>query len=436
MTERKPSATLPRLRVSSHSFADFSSHNMSNLTLRTVSSSTSTISTPSNNIRRIKQEQPFVEKKNDHHKKKAKSLRPSLKPEGAKASKKLLNLQQLRKSYAPPQPFVLHKPADMSHFDYLVFTKKQKSLKEKNAMAPQSLLLPSSPAEPLKPALPPVRLSQIKAWESAESVSCNRVFEYSKQDDELWFDDDSYDFGAEEEVSIDRGTDEWNEPSSSNEAIALIPELSRSELEVVSAHFKQLEMCSGVPNLDQYEREEKKALWAHAMQQSDDYEKMYSSNHTISGKRRVQVLQKRAFLQKLFGYSNNINTELTTNNSSYSSVDSSMSAQKAFHEDKEEICELLEQQQAYQQALEEVRERLVPSGSIKLGTDKQTPGIAYLEVDQSKLVDVTSHWLSSIYDRDGDVLLEEDDDDPEIVSAAMLHLKQCVREAADETMEE
>lgn len=434
MTERKTSTTLPKLRVPSHSFADFSAQNISNLTLRTVSSSTSTISTPSNNIRRVRQEQPFIEKKNDH-KKKSKTLRPEFKPE-AKASKKLLNFQQLKKSYAPTQPFVLHKPADMSHYDYLVFTKQHNTTRRSPVIAPQSLLLPTSPAEPVKPSLPPVRLTQIKAWESAETITSNRVFDYTKQDDEAWLDDDTYEFGADEEVSIDRGNDEWTEPSVPNTIIALIPELSRTELEIVSEHFDRLQRCVESPNIDDYEKEEKKALWAHAMQQSDEYEKLYTSNHTISGKRRVQVLQKRAFLQKLFGYSNNINTELTTNNSSYSAVDSSMSAQKAFHEDKEEICELLEQQQAYQQAIDEVRERLVPLGNLKLSSQNPTPEIAYLEVDQSRLADVTSHWLSSIYDRDSNMHVEEDDDDPDIVAAAMLHLKQCVRAATDVAMEE
>lgn len=432
MGERKPSATLPKLRVSSHSFADFSTNNISNLSLRTVSSSTSTISTPSNNIRRVKKEQPFVEKKNEHGKK-GKSLKPELKPK-ATASRKLLNLQQLRKSYAALQPFVLHKPADMSHYDYLVFTKKQDTHR-RNSIQPESLLLPTSPAEPLRPTLPPVRLSQIKAWESAEGISTNRVFDYTKQDDEAWFNDDTYEFGAEEEVSIDRGNEELTGPEAPDSIIGLIPELSKLELDIVLEHHERLQRCGVAPDLDEYEKEEKKALWAHAMQQSDEYEKLYSSNHTIAGKRRVQVLQKRAFLQKLFGYSNNINTELTTNNSSYSSVDSSMSAQKAFHEDKEEICELLEQQQAYQQALDEVKERLVPLGNLR--PQNPTPEVAYLEVDQSRLVDVTSHWLSSIYERDDQMLEEDvDDDDPDIVAAAMLHLKLCVRASTNETMAE
>lgn len=437
MTERKPSATLPRLRVSSHSFADFSAHNVSNITQRTVSSSTSVISTPSNNIRRVKNEQRFHEKPNHNQsgKRNHRAQKSEFKHEPAKTSKKLLNFQQLKKSQASSQPFILHKPADLSHFDYLIYTRKPNPVNEIPAIAIQSLLLPTTLAEPPKQLHPPVRQSQIKAWESAENITSNRIFDYTKPGEESWIDEDTYEYGIEEEVSIDRGTEEWAEPAATDGILVLVPELSRSELAIVSDIHTHVQQADVIPELDDLDNDEKSLLWAHARQQSEEYEKLYQSNHTMAGKRRVQVMQKRAFLQKLFGQLNNVNVEFTTNNSSYSCVDGSMSAQKVFHEDKEEICELLEQQQSFQSALEEVRERLLPSGTIKQ-TASSIP-LAYLEVDQLKLVDVTSKWLGSIYEREtNEMLVDEDDDDPNIVEAAMIHLKLCVQAETDETMGE
>lgn len=282
---------------------------------------------------------------------------------------------------------------------------------------------------------PPVRQSQIKAWESAENITSNRIFDYTKPGEESWIDEDTYEYGIEEEVSIDRGTEEWAEPAATDGILVLVPELSRSELAIVSDIHTHVQQADVIPELDDLDNDEKSLLWAHARQQSEEYEKLYQSNHTMAGKRRVQVMQKRAFLQKLFGHLNNVNVEFTTNNSSYSCVDGSMSAQKVFHEDKEEICELLEQQQSFQSALEEVRERLLPSGTIKQ-TASGIP-LAYLEVDQLKLMDVTSKWLGSIYEREtNEMLVDEDDDDPNIVEAAMIHLKLCVQAETDETMGE
>lgn len=403
---------LPRLRVTSHSFADVSSNKSSNVTQRTVSSSTSIISTPSNNIRRVQQRQAINARKNPG------DFRVS--GVSSNATKKLLNFQQLKKTITRPKAFVLRKPINMSKYDYTVFTRHGPEVSEDLAEN--------------DPLPPPIKESQIRAWESAEKISANIIFDHERSKEGFALDakdlDDSYDAG-DGETSIDRGKEGLPNEEKDN-IVTAIPGYTKGELQIVLDNYEKMQWSDHV-DIDQVIEDEHKALWVHRQQQSAAQERAFVACHTLSGKRKVQVFHKKEFLHKLFGYSNNVNHEYITNNTSYSAFDNVLNAQKAFHEDKEEICSLLEEEKAFEEALADTKERLQSSAT-------QEPKACEQEMDHSNLLDLTSSWLSSAYDRQ--VSLSEDSmqpdevEDPEMVTCTLSYLKQCVRDATEKAPEE
>lgn len=378
---------LPRVRITSQTLDNSSFGNVSQ---RTVSSS-SIISTPSNNIRRVQNARP----------KRPEDLRASGVQSTARTSKKLLNLLKLKKTHAPPKPFVLRQPVSMSKYDYSVFT--------------------GAVEEPM----PPVKESQVQAWESAEKISASIIFDHDVTSSDAFsifddagrdetFDDDSV--CAEAETSINRGV-ERTRPRAKR-LILSIPGYTRGELKIILDNYSQLQ-ASGGANFAHFAETEEKALWLHRQQQSAAQEKAFMAYRTLSGKRKVQIHHKKEFLHKLFGYTNNLNQEHITNNTLYSAMDNVANAQKAFHEDKDEIFQLLEADKEFKDTMVEAR----------AAYDNSTLNADYeAEYDPVQLSNITQAWLTKEYSRDGGMGLPHAGDDPEVLALTLAHLKRCVRD--------
>lgn len=379
---------LPRVRITSQTFDQSS---FANVSLRTVSSS-SIISTPSNNIRRVQNTRPKIPEE----------IRASGVQSTARTSKKLLNLLKLKKTQALPKPFVLRQPVSMSKYDYSVFT--------------------GAVEEPM----PPVKESQVQAWESAEKISSSIIFDQDLSSSDAFsifddaghdetFDDDSVCVDAE--TSINRGT-ERTRPKQIR-LILSIPGYTRGEFKIIMDNYAQLQAAGSASFAENAESEEK-ALWLYRQQQSAAQEKAFMAYRTLSGKRKVQIHHKREFLHKLFGYSNNLNQEHITNNTLYSAMDNVANAQKAFHEDKDEIFQLLEADKEFKDAM--VETRATHDASTAVNADYEA------DYDPAQLSGITLAWLTEEYNRDSDSDLPRVGDDPEVLAFTLAHLKQCVRD--------
>lgn len=418
-----PRQILPRLRVTSHSFADVSNGSIANVSQRTVSSS-SMMSTPSNNIRRVQQRNGFRQRSGNTE------LRPREIPAGGNATRKILNLQQLKKTYLNPKPFVLRKPINMTKYDYSVFSDHPFAASLDDDELP-----------------PPIKESQIRAWESAEKISANIIFENAHapssgefgifedtaKDVDISVDDEMH---AEAETSINRGNPAPDAQISEG-TLQSIPGYTKGELKVLKENFNILKNSSASVHPVDYEDTLANALWAYRQQESASQEQAFMANHTISGKRKVQVYHKKEFLRKLFGYSNNVNIDFITNNTSYSAFDNVANVQKAFHEDKDEMLSLVEEDKQFEETIGEVRARQF----AKL-THTETPGSRVdnePEVDTSHLLHLTQTWLTSNYtienDSDdicsGESFMPDDERDHEMMAFTVAHLKQCVKDACE-----
>lgn len=385
MPDDKPhKMMLPRVRITSQGFDQSS---FANVSLRTVSSS-SIISTPSNNIRRVQNTRP----------KRPDDLRASGVQSTARTSKRLLNLLKLRKTQALPKPFVLRQPVSMTKYDYSVFV--------------------GTAGE----AMPPLKESQVQAWESAEKISASIIFDgegssgdaFSIFDDaagDETFDDDSV--CVEAETSINRGA--GRAKVHPQQLIQAIPGYTRGELQIILDNFAQLQAGA---NLVENAAGEEKGLWLYRQQQSAAQEKAFMAYRTLSGKRKVQIHHKREFLHKLFGYANNLNQEHITNNTLYSAIDNVANAQKAFHEDKDEIFQLLEADKEFKETMAEARAAY------------ETPSAAGFDADYDpvQLSGITLAWLTEEYARGMGAGLPHVGNDPEVLAYTLAHLKQCVRE--------
>lgn len=413
-----PRQILPRLRVTSHSFADVSNGSIANVTQRTVSSS-SMMSTPSNNIRRVQQRNGFRQRTGNPE------LRPRDIPAGGNATRKILNLQQLRKTYLNPKPFVLRKPINMTKYDYSVFSEHPMGLSLEEDELP-----------------PPIKESQIRAWESAEKISANIIFENTQSSTSGTFGifedvnkemDTSLDeeLHAEAETSINRGN---SSPSSRarEETLQSVPGYTKGELKVLLENFDILKNSSIEVSPVEYEDTLANALWVYRQRESGSQEREFIANHSISGKRKVQVYHKKEFLRKLFGYSNNVNLDFITNNSSYSAFDNIANVQKAFHEDKDEMLGLLEEDKLFEEMITATRARFRAKAAIE-------DSASGTELDTSHLLDLTQSWLTSNYDKENEDIscsresvMEDDEGDQEMVTFTIAHLKRCVKKAVEE----
>lgn len=426
--EKLPSRqTLPRVRVTSHSFADVSHGSIANVTQRTVSSSTSMMSTPSNNIRRVQQRSGFRQRSGN------KELRHTDIPAGGNATRKLLNLQQLKKTYLNPKPFVLRKPINMTQYDYSVFTEHHVSEALDEGELP-----------------PPIKESQIRAWESAEKISANIIFEStteSTSDNFDIFEDGSRDVDTsvddenhadDAETSIIRGGSALT-PRSSGGMVLSIPGYTKGELQILLMNYCLLKSAKQQVDPVEYEEALANGLRSYRQLESASQERAFMSHHTISGKRKVQVHHKKEFLRKLFGYSNNVNQDFVTNNTSYSAYDNVANVQKAFHEDKEEMLGLLEEDKLFEEVIKETRANL-QSGAENHVDASRSPlrPLAHPEINESHLLDLTLSWLTSNYIKESNsdessltersLIEEEGEDDQELVAYTIARLKRCVKE--------
>ncbi|KAK6456877.1 anaphase-promoting complex subunit 9-domain-containing protein [Scheffersomyces xylosifermentans] len=383
-----------------------------NSTTRTVSSSsTSMVSTPSNNIRRFQQQRQQNQQQNQSQgTKKPISQRTSR--NGRLIKSKLLNLQQSSKQKVAADgdgnavdheideshpnksvpSFIIHKPINMNGYDYAVFTNYPTDIDLQHG-------------DHLPPA---VKESQIKAWESAERISRNVIFGVSSESEDEFDDEDESASGSSDSFNDKENSENINNGRTGvnkNNIIQSIPGYTRGELNVIHSSFQDLQHRS--VSLNKYNSDEKRMLHDYKKQVQSNQEKIFSSTHSIATRRQMQINQKKDMLSRLFGYSNTLNQEYITNNSSYSSVDNTANIQKTFHEDKEEITSLVEEDRAFVQALEETRHALkdLKNSSVSSNIKRKrrrsslTPRMDTSDFDYDKFHNVTAKKLDKLYNK-------------------------------------
>ncbi|CCE85949.1 Piso0_005591 [Millerozyma farinosa CBS 7064] len=376
-------------------------------TMRTVSSSsTSMLSTPSNNIRRNQQIRPQALHKETHAQKKDRA--PVMLRSGNNMLKnKLLNLQSSKK-YSRKDfdlagsgaGFLSANSLVSGGYDYGVFVSANDG-----ASGPEDKSMP-----------PLVKQSQIKAWESAEKVSQKLIFD-------------------------DSDTEEGEKESSpSEEIITSIPGYTNGELEVVVSRFRQAQQSG--PSLKLLnDDEEKRLLWEHRKHQQANQEKLFAQQSSLSSKRKIQVQQKKEVLAKLFGHSNTLNSEYVTNNTTYSSIDNLSNSSKAFHEDKEEINALIEEDKTFHRSLQETKSFMRAYNESPLSSSfSKSKKIDIDDFDYNKFQNIIALKLSDIYmsyinSHENDSAPPEPEESDEM-SNELFHfttdfLRSCVREAEE-----
>lgn len=317
------------------------------------------------------------------------------------------------------RPFVLRKPADLTKYDYSVYSRKVEPPNESHSTE----------------ALPLVRESQIRAWESAEKISSNTIFdtETVAGDDVGIFED----FNKSMEVS-NSDDDLSFEACYSDDAPELailrsIPDYTKSELKIILDYFDKLQSCDSKVDNFIYEEAEKNALSIHREQQRIAHERAFKSNPKPLSKRKLQVFRKKELLHSLFGYSNNVNHSHITNNTSYSAFDNVLNASKVLQEDHDETMGLLKLEDEHVLAQAEIAE--------KIQTEKDHPkrdalgsnGNFEPMLKNQDLLDFSSSWLTASYEKQlfsgyGTDRLDDSDQNSEILSYTMSYLKACVRE--------
>lgn len=350
-------------------------------TTRTVSSgSTSILSTPSNNIRRIqhqKQQQRLQREQKDP--KDQKSKRPSMISRPSNVKSKLLNLQSLKKymtnekgtDRAGTQAFAIRKPLDMSTYDYSVFTNysNESDVQDDDCLPPA------------------IKESQVKAWESAEKITNNLIFNDTSSESDDDDDADGEPKGAKE-------TKHRN-----NEIIQSLPGYTKGELGIIQTRFNDRQKQG--PNVTNFgDDEEKQLLWDYRKRQQATQEKLFSQYLSLGNKRKIQLAQKKDLLYKMFGYNNNVNQEYVTNNTPYSAIDNAANSLKAFHEDKEEIGLLIDEDRLYHQLLHDTKVYLNTVQNNRLGINKRKlKKIEITDFDYEKFQSIVSFKLDHLYDK-------------------------------------
>lgn len=210
---------------------------------------------------------------------------------------------------------------------------------------------------------PNVKQSQVNAWESAEQVSKNLIFNDSEDDQS----DDEFDGfnhpqiqASEASPNHDLSTNPKLEPSEIsgynreenwlNKIIKSIPGYSKGELEIVLKSY-----CENLS-----EAEEKQLIYDYKKSFQTNQEKLFNQSSSLQLKRQIQVNQKKSLLRQFFGYANNLNQNYITNNTSYSSIDNVKNIQKLFHDDKEEINSLIYEKQQFDNQLKLIDQQQVP----------------------------------------------------------------------------
>lgn len=334
----------------------------------------------------------------------------------------------------------------MNKFDYSAFVSYQENpnqtydqhiLDEGNNTFDDDQLPVSSYSLP-----PPIKESQLKAWDLAEKVTNNLIFDSSSDDE---------DYGDNTMEDIENAT--ATKKSSDKPIITAIPGYTKGELEVLLKHFESSQKSTHFDS-QKVGEQERKLLWKYRQQHQSSQEKAFASFQTLLGKRKIQIAQKKDLLHKIFGYNNNMNHEFITNNTSYSALDNVLNTQKAFHEDKEEIGSLLEEDAAFLEALAETRRNLSTLRYNNVGINvkrKATIRNTNVEIDlndfdydkfheftQSKLTELYNVYLHQCDDTgkySEEDLFETNQVNQELENFTLAYLKKCVKEEAENEME-
>lgn len=375
--------------------------------------------------------------------------------------------------------FVLRKPLNMNKYDYSVFINYPDYENLHHDYDQQSFPVNDQTNDDNYNLPPIVKESQIKAWESAEKVTKNLIFDSSSDDyddddddDEINDNDiDSVNIGDPVHADMDSSIDEIkqsiggdnlknNEKSKksiNSLIIQSIPGFTKGELQIVLSNFGNSQISSTFDS-EKFDEKERKLLWNYRQQHQLQQEKVFASFQTLLGKRKIQISQKKDLLNKIFGYSNNMNQEYITNNTSYSALDNVLNTQKAFHEDKEEIGCLLDEDKAYHESLLETKESLNilrndDSGinvKRKLNKKMLDNEIDLNDFDIEKFNEITRLKLSKVYDEylinynydnkiDFEKIQQDNDDDShdldevneELQSFTTAYLKRCIKQEID-----
>lgn len=340
--------SLPR-RIPSHHLAEQSLLNP-NDSLRSVSSSSASIlSTPSNNIRKVQhhpqhhpQNHPILGRSNHQggvlEPKSRKRTTPRPRTKTAPLKSKLLDLQLLRK-YAKPTKQTSFSTSFGPGYDYSVFVDATTG-----ELGPRA-----------------VKESQVKAWESAERIAANVIFDSDSEDE------------------VESATPTRNpEPTTVLEAI---PGYTKDEVKTMCREFDThgfnsqpiMSPTLGIGPIETYQYRQDQQLTQFA---------------SFAGKRKQQVSNKKELISRLFGYNNNLNQEYMTNNTAYSALDNVLNIQKAFHEDKDEVKQLIECEQEYQMVMQEARIKFERGGFAE---DEN--------MDRIKVRGIVGQKLDMIYNR-------------------------------------
>lgn len=327
---------------------------------RTISSSSSILSTPSNNIKKY-QRQRQQENQNQNQQQQVKSTQVIRTSRNTKSVKtKLLNLHQslkqqlinkiseelLRSGSKPsrrdngmqlPPHFALGK-TEKTTFNCDIYTKSVASQKSK-------LFLP-------------IRESQVNAWESAESVTRNLVFSNESSDDES------------ENYGQDHG-----------DVIVSIPGYTQGELNMLFK-FKNLS-----------NQDEKRLLFEYQRKLLSQQERnLTNGNASLAYRRSLQINQKREIISKMFNNNtNNLNLEYITNNSS--KADDIL---QAISHDAEEINYLLEEDGDFKLLQEEIKQNVFHKKAIS--NENQLDENKNAHFDYDKFQGLTSKKLDKMHD--------------------------------------
>lgn len=291
---------------------------------------------------------------------------------------KLLNLQKSLKIYAksrdddkesnPKSPtlnnknFILRKPINMNSYDYSVFT----NYSNDGSKGSDSSLPPN------------IKESQIKAWESAEKVTNNLIFE---NDSDLSDDDEMIEGETKEDINYKGGdiaaatgintggaTDTGGESDGPLfrqdpvfDIIKAIPGIIPSQSHIIFNGFKLLQQRSLLDkhnDLNALIEKEEDLLWKENRQQQLKRERLFKQYQSLTSKRKLQIIQKKEVFFKMFGANNTLNQDYITNNTSYSSLENVMNTSKSFHEDNDEIKQMLQEDKEFEISMNETQNLL------------------------------------------------------------------------------
>lgn len=360
-----------------------------------VSSGLSMISTPSNNIRKLQHQNEELQKParlpgNLISKSKNPHLKPKKLSNVNLVKNKLLNLQKLLKIYKKlsteevdpsfSKNFILRKPIGLNTYDYSIY----RGYDGYEGIAPT------------------VKESQIKAWESAEKISNNLIF------------DNDSDLSDDDEKEID------------DQIISSIPGFNNEELDIIISRFDSQQQLKYETNYKEQEEDEKEILWNYRQQQQINHNKMFSQYSSLNSKRKVQIAQKKDFFNKMFGNSNTLNKEYITNNTTYSSIDNVLNTSKSFREDKEEITQLLNEDKQFHLLLEETKNNLMKHQRVLV--DEFNVVSKRRDFDNDKYVSLIKAKLTKLYGG------SEVDTNDEFNGFALGYLRRCLKYDDDNDM--